>query len=139
MQSDLSKLTPKTLPKESSDLEQTRQHGLNTQNEYSSGFLHSGAILDKPSCSPLTTGSAAIMAANPGDFIDEQQRLSPKLSPSQLPVDRISEHEKALAYTPRRRNEGPKFVVIPGTMAKTKGEINITDFPNGEIDEIQAL
>lgn len=136
MQSDLSKLTPRTPPNETSDREQTRQHGLNTENSRGSSFLRSGVSLGEPLRSTLTAGLAASTAATHGEIIDQHQRLNPRLSPprhKKPPSDRVSEHEKALSYTPRRRNEGPRFVVIPRKMAKSPDEINIIDFPNGVV------
>lgn len=140
MQPDPSKLTPKDTPKEFTDYGQTRQYGLNTQNEHGSSYLHSGAILGEAS-RPTITGSAAITAANHGDGDGPPQWMSPTSAPrhdKEFPIDRISEHENALAYTPRKRNEGPRFLITPGNMAKPRGKITITDLPNGMINELRA-
>lgn len=47
------------------------------------------------------------------------------------PVDRIIEHENAVNYSPRRRNEGPGFTVVKGGKKLGNGQVALGDFPNG--------
>lgn len=135
MQSNPSGLITKTSSNESSDHERNRQYGLNIQDEYGSSLLHSGAILGKYARSTVATGSAVSTAAISVDTVDENmQRLSLTSSLQQyaeFPVDRISEHEKALENTRNWRNEAPGFVVVPGVTIDIPHKTSITDFPNG--------
>lgn len=51
------------------------------------------------------------------------------------PVDRISEHEKALTRSTRKRRGGPDFDVVQRPRKPDSSGVEISDFPNGEMSE----
>lgn len=62
------------------------------------------------------------------------RRLSPPSRPhTRSPVERVEEHEKASTKSPKRRNEGPAFTVVPKDKKSTYDRIAIADFPNGPL------
>ncbi len=60
------------------------------------------------------------------------RRLSPPSRPhTRSPVDRIAEHERALPYMQKKKNQGPSFTVIQGGKKSGTCQFGIADFPNG--------
>ena len=60
------------------------------------------------------------------------RRLKPSRSQAGSPVDRISEHEKALTRLSKKKRGGPVFTVIQKSKKHGGSEIGIADFPNGK-------
>ena len=58
-------------------------------------------------------------------------RLSHATPRNRSPVDRIIEHERSPTPSPRRRDQGPDFRVIPRTSKFVAGSKSLNDLPNG--------
>ena len=136
MQPELTQSTQRSSsPTVSPGHNQSDHHGRHQQDHRASEHLPSGdsGREEHRSAHRPATKAAARAARGPEVSDPSVTRLS-SASPSQSrsPVDRISEHENATSYTPKKKHGGPSFTVVQKIRNAGSKQCVVTDFPNGE-------
>lgn len=129
------------LPRSSQENTKDTQHGLHDSGESLSRQLHAGEGRAKPRRSASNTSSSACSAGSSNDARERPlRRLSPpSRQKSGSPVDRIIEHEKDLAYLPKKRIARRTFTVIQRDKNLGSAQVAIGDFPNGPHSTFTSL
>lgn len=111
---------------------QPSHHGFDRPHELSSRHLGPGEGGRGTSCSVEPADAAPPFVASDDETSERSTRGLKSTSPrTPSPVDRIIEHENAVNYSPRRRNDGPGFTVVKGGRKLGNGQVALGDFPNG--------
>lgn len=136
MQPEPTRLTQKSSSSNSSpDPNQPNHHGRHEHDQHALGDLLSGESGGEDHSSAHRPATTAARPAVRGSPVSEPSatRLNSVSPPhSRSPVSRISEHEKASSYLPRKKHNGPSFTVVQRRRIPGPGNCTITDFPNGE-------
>lgn len=136
MQPEPTRLTQKSSsPNASPDPSQLSHHGRQEHDQHALGDLPSGESGSEDSSSAHRPGRTAAPPALRGSPVPEPSpaRLSSVSPPhSRSPVSRISDHEKASSYIPRKKHSGPSFTVVQRRRVSGPEHCTITEFPNGE-------
>ena len=136
MQPELTLSTQRNSPPTASPAQdQSNHHGRHQQDHYASEHLLPGESGGEERRSTHWPASTAAASATRGHSVSDSTvtRLSSASPPqSRSPVDRISEHENATSYTPRKKHDGPSFTVVQRIRKAGSNQCVITDFPNGE-------
>lgn len=122
-------------PKASPDPNPSNHHGRHEQDKHALGDLPSGESGGEDHSSAHRLATTAARPAVRGSLASEPSaaRLNSASPPhSRSPVSRISEHEKASSYMPRKKHGGPSFTVVQRRRTPEHEHCTITDFPNGE-------
>ncbi len=111
---------------------QPSHHGLDHAHEHSPRPLDSGeGGKGTPRSAEPAEAASPYVTSNDETSERTNRRLKSTAPRTPSPVDRIIEHEKAVNYSPRRRNEGPSFTVVKGGKKLGNGQVALADFPNG--------
>lgn len=72
------------------------------------------------------------VAISNGALATPTRRVSPEVSSKgRSPVDRIAEYENAMLQSVRKKDQGPKFKLVPISQKRSIGGSAIAGFPNG--------
>lgn len=139
MQSEANGIPPNfSLTQSIQDQNQSRQHGLH-EHDLPPRQLRTEEGRSNPRRTAGSQRSSATSAAGSDDAGERPlRRLSPPSKhKSASPVDRISDHERASAYLPRKRKEGRVFTVVQRKKNASSGQVDLVDFPNGLLPALQ--
>ena len=133
MQSEPTNTSQNTLSTELTQVTyQAIHHGLDYSRERPSRPLRPGEGGRETSTSAKHAGATSPPVASDGNASESAVRRLNSTSPrTPSPVDRIIEHERAVSYSPKRRNEGPRFTVVKGGKKSSNGQVALAEFPNG--------
>ena len=131
MQSESNDLSQNNSLKQNSQESNLRsQYGLDRSSSPAFHWLRAGERKPTPRRSGSSTSSSTSSSATSDQSLERSLRGLRTSSP----VDRITEHEKALAYfSKKKRDRGPGFTVVQRGRNATTGHVVLTDFPNGTV------
>ncbi len=128
MQPEPTDLSQKTsLNQNSPDNNLKSQHGLDRSDSHLPRQLRAGEGRSIPRRSASNSSSATSSSTGSDQSLAGPLRGLRKSSP----VDRIAEHEKALRYSLRKKDQRPGFAVVQRGRNATTGQVVLADFPNG--------
>ncbi len=136
MQPEPTQLTQKSSSSTaSSEPNQPDHHGRHEHNQHALGDLPSGESggEDRGSAHPpATTAARPAVRGSPVSEPSDARLNSVSPPHSRSPVSRISDHERASSYSPKKKHGGPSFTVVQRRRIPGSEHCTITDFPNGQ-------
>ncbi len=132
MQPESNEIQKDSLNSSTSDTHQKSNHGLQDSDQQPSRQLSTGeGRANLWRSASRTSSSDTSSEVSSGSRERPSRWLSASRTQGRSPVDRISDHEKALTRSAKKNRGGPAFTVVPRSSQPLSNQVNIADFPNG--------